>query len=444
MQIFVVFLLTKVSLTFFLSLISVCPLHAKGNSTNFDKHSSHPLHSLYSAKKSEIKQSVSDIRRSFATVTASALNVRSGPSSNSSVLQVILQGRHLLPLSPIQNKWLKVQIPKGIKGWIAQRYVKIYVPKTLPIFKNKPASMPFTSLLEASIKSYMEQMYFQKKVKPVDKLFIVVEDLTTEVYEVSIRHRHSVKSASTIKVPILHAFMIQRSRGNIKEPLKYEQQLEEMIRYSSNPSTNTIIKLLGGPKKIQKLLNGTKFYNELELAEAIPDDGRTYQNKISAADLNKIFVNIWFNRVIDSEYNLVDNRATSKEMLRLLELPGHSWLKDSIKAGTCFSSNKSVKIWDKTGFVKGVKGNGGIVEIDSPHGRKAYSIVMFIERENYQTIIGDATQWSENMGMHMRKISEMTYAFFSNRYESYNKCGLSLLNRYANIALESYLLQASL
>ena len=117
---------------------------------------------------------------------------------------------------------------------------------------------------------------------------------------------------------------------------------------------------------------------------------------------------------------------------------------ERIKAGTCFSSNKSVKIWDKTGFVKGVNGNGGIVEIDTPHGRKAYSIVMFIERDKYHTIIGDATKWSERMAMHMRRISEMTYAFFSNRYESYNKCGRSLLNRFAKLALASHLLHASL
>jgi hypothetical protein len=202
--------------------------------------------------------------------------------------------------------------------------------------------------------------------------------------------------------------------------------------------------LLGGPKRIQDLLNETKLYKEVKLAEAIPEDGRTYQNKISAADLNQIFVNIWSNRVIGPEFNLENNMTASKIMLHLLKLPGHSWLIDRIKAGTCFSSNKTVNIWDKTGFVKGVNGNGGIVEIDTPHGRKAYSIVMFMERDKFQTIIGDATKWSESMAMHMRRISEMTYAFFSNRYESYNKCGRSLLNRFAKLALTSHLLHASL
>ena len=110
-------------------------------------------------------------------------------------------------------------------------------------------SMPFTSLLEASISRYMEEMYIQNRLKPVDKLFIVVEDLTTESYVVSIRPRQSVKSASTIKVAILHAFMIQRFRGNIKEPSKYERQIEEMIRFSSNPSSKRSYIALLAPTK---------------------------------------------------------------------------------------------------------------------------------------------------------------------------------------------------
>ncbi|MEC9383052.1 MAG: hypothetical protein VYD06_01255, partial [SAR324 cluster bacterium] len=113
-------------------------------------------------------------------------------------------------------------------------------------------------------------------------------------------------------------------------------------------------------------------------------------------------------------------------------------------AETCFSSNKSVKIWDKTGFVKGVNGNAGIVEIDTPHGRRAYSLVMFMEREDYQTIEGSALRWSERVSLHMREISEITFAFISNRYESYNECGRSQLIRYAKLALAPRPLQVSL
>ncbi|GIT03738.1 MAG: hypothetical protein CM1200mP28_09970 [Deltaproteobacteria bacterium] len=113
-------------------------------------------------------------------------------------------------------------------------------------------------------------------------------------------------------------------------------------------------------------------------------------------------------------------------MLNLLKLPGYPWLKDRIKAGTCFSTNKTVKLWDKTGFVKGSNGNAGIVEINTPFGRKAYSIVLFIERKDFHSISGNARKWFEQSSMHMRRISEMTYAYFSKRYHNYNECGLTL------------------
>ena len=402
------------------------------------------LQSFSTGKQSKDKPIFSPTKNSYAVVNASALNLRSGPSTNNPVIKVLLEGTHILSLSSPKQFWLKVRIPHDIKGWVARKYIKFYRPRPLLDFTGKIDSMPFTSTLEASIIHYMKEMYDQKRLKPPDKLSIVVQDMTTGALVVSIRPRQSVKSASTIKVPILHAYMIQRFRGNIKDPLRYKKHIEEMIRYSSNSSANAIIKLLGGPDNIQQLLDETKIYNELRMTEAIPEDGRTYQNKISAADLNQIFVRIWSHRVIGSEFGLQKNRTASKEMLRLLELPGHSWLIDRIKARTCFSSNKSVKIWDKTGFVKGVNGNGGIVEIDSPHGRKAYSIAMFMERDDFHTINGDASQWSERMSLHMRRISEMTYAFISNRYESYNKCGRSLLIRYAKLALSAHLLQASL
>ena len=146
-------------------------------------------------------------------------------------------------------------------------------------------------------------------------------------------------------------------------------------------------------------------------------------------------MNIWFKRAIGPQYSAHINKTATHEMLNLLGLPGHPWLKDRIKAETCFSSNKSVKLWDKTGFVKGLNGNAGILEIDTPHGRRAYSLVMLIEREDYQTIEGDAAHWFERVSLHMRRISEITFAFISNRYESYNECGRSQLIHYIKLAL---------
>ena len=67
-----------------------------------------------------------------------------------------------------------------------------------------------------------------------------------------------------------------------------------------------------------------------------------------------------------------------------------------------------------------------------------------MERQDYQTIEGDAASWFEIVSLHMRRISEITFAYISNRYESYNECGHSQLIRYAKLALAPRPLQASL
>lgn len=405
--------------------------------------------SNYLQSNSVVEQTIDQLffstnKINYAVVTASALNLRSGPGIKNPVVKILPEGTHILSLYSQNTDWMKVYVPHNIKGFVAAKHVKSYQPKTFPHFNEKNDLKPFRSFLEAGILDYMKEMYVHKKLKVEDKLSIIVQDLANESIVVSIQPRKSVISASTIKVPILHAYMIQRFKGKLIEFSKYEMHIENMIRFSSNKSTNTVIELLGGPEKIQYLLENTNVYKELRLVEPIPENGRAYRNKISVADLNQIFKKIWFHRVIGSKYSEQKNKNVSKEMLYLLGLPGHSWLKDRIKAGTCFSTNKTVKIWDKTGFVKGANGNAGIVEINTPHGSKAYSIVLFIERENFHSITGDATNWFERVSMHMRRISEMTYAFFSNRYQSYNQCGLSLLIRHARRAFISRPVQASL
>ncbi len=127
-------LLPEVCLPFFLLLFFLNPLYAKGGSPFSNQFSPHSLQGIYSAKQSEDKPSLSFIKHSFAVVSATALNVRSGPSTKNPVLKVILKDTHILPLSSQKHEWLKIRIPKDIKGWVAKKHVKIYMPKPLHAF----------------------------------------------------------------------------------------------------------------------------------------------------------------------------------------------------------------------------------------------------------------------------------------------------------------------
>ena len=371
----------------------------------------------------------------YVFVSATALNLRSGPGVKNSVLRILPRGTHMLSLSAQNSDWLRVYAPHNFEGWVARKHVIFYHPKPLNSLYDKISSLHFRSLLEAGILNYLKENYELKRLNINDNLSIIVEDLEKGKIVASIHPDKRLKSASTIKVPILHAYMIQRSEGNLIENSNHKELIEKMIRFSSNSSTNTVIELLGGLAKIQQILEKTKIYKQIRLIEYIPENGRAYRNTISVADLNRIFKELWFQRIIGSKYSGEQNRQVSIEMLNLLKLPGHPWLKDRIKAGTCYSTNKTVKLWDKTGFVKGSNGNAGIVEINTPFGRKAYSIVLFIERKDFHSITVNARKWFEQASMHMRRISEMTYAYFSKRYHNYNECGLPLLMRHTRNAL---------
>ena len=225
--------------------------------------------------------------------------------------------------------------------------------------------------------------------------------------------------------------MLASEKGRLEHSEIIQQHLVKMIRFSSNESTNWILEKLGGPSQVQKLLDQSSMYHELKLVEYIPEDGKTYRNKVSSADLNQILVRTWFHQSLGVKSDKEQNRQASKRMLYLMSLPGYKWIQDRIKDGTCFSRRKSVRVWDKTGFVKGINGDAGIVEFNTPNGRRAYTIVLIMERENYLSIPGDANTWSARVAMVLRRISEMSYAFVSSYYNRPNQCGLGLLLQYA-------------
>lgn len=59
-----------------------------------------------------------------AVVTSYGLRVRSTPSTNASVVQVVTQGTTLTIIGK-QRAWYKVQLPSGAVGWVLARYVSV-------------------------------------------------------------------------------------------------------------------------------------------------------------------------------------------------------------------------------------------------------------------------------------------------------------------------------
>ena len=157
----------------------------------------------------------------FASVTASYLNLRRSPIIGKNIITLLPKRSHLIILSPNHNGWVKVRIPNSVTGWVYANYLDYYKPKAIPLVKNNRFYNSYSSSLEGGIIEYMNEIYSKNILNKNDKLFLVIQDLDSDEYFASIRYRKIIKSASTIKVPILHAYMIQRFNGNIIEFKNY-------------------------------------------------------------------------------------------------------------------------------------------------------------------------------------------------------------------------------
>ena len=358
----------------------------------------------------------------YAIVSTRTLNLRSGPGRDYKIIEKLRTGMHVVSAFPEENGWRKVQTATGTTGWVARRHLKFYEPADFPSKVTSATERLYTSPLEASILNFLRESYDKKTMSLRDKLSMVVQDLETGERLVSIRPDVQIKAASLIKVPVLQAYMLQRFRGEIKHNKQHQKALSKMIRFSSNSDTNKVMRSLGGPKKVNQILADTRLYNEMKVVEYIPRYGRTYLNKVSAEDLNRLMLTLWSDQPLGPAFSRVENEMAAEEILYMMGQPNGPRARDRLKDGTCFARNKNVKVWDKTGFVKGVNGNIGIVQIDTPEGPKSYTVVMAMERANYKSISGNANGWSFNLSQHMRRISELVYTYMSIQYHRYNEC----------------------
>ena len=81
----------------------------------------------------------------YVFVSATALNLRSGPGVKNSVLRIFPRGTHLLSLSTQNSKWLRVYASHNFEGWVARKHVVFYNPKPLRTLYDKISSLDFRS-----------------------------------------------------------------------------------------------------------------------------------------------------------------------------------------------------------------------------------------------------------------------------------------------------------
>lgn len=370
-------------------------------------------------------------KNQYLEVTAGRLNMRTGAGTRHSVIKVLKRGMHLSLTHTAKRGWILVQDWDGTRGWISRKYTRKIDEKDFDISLSANGSNLDASQLGKAIKAYVRDLKRKGSMYRADNLSLIVKDLHTGQLVAAINPTVQVKAASLIKVPILQAYMIQRYRKKLTHTRRNRRDLERMIQLSDNNATNRILRLLGGPWAARRILQETGIYRHLKLVEYIPAGGRTYLNKTSAQDLDRLFDRLWNQEILGPKFTAKQNKEASKKMLFYLGLSSSSKARDRLKDGTCFASDRSTKIWDKTGYVRGLNGDVGIIEIKTPQGRRPYSVISIIDRPNYKSIRGNSDRWARKQSRHHRRFSEMTYAFFKDKYGAKTQCGVKRLKRYS-------------
>ena len=269
--------------------------------------------------------------------------------------------------------------------------------------RQRPRPLQFNitvdSNLEAAIDQYIKGLRFRGVLASTDRTSFVIYDVTKQKKVVSINENQTMMAASLIKNFIMLAYFHEVKHKRLEHTAKNRQQLRQMIQRSANISTNYFIKLLGGPRGVQRILKWNyPYFNQTRIVEYIPAGGRTYRNMTSARDLNKFYNQLW-----------LGNLPYSNKMKYYFGLPNGDRMHDK----TCIPSN--VRVYHKTGTVYGLVADSGVLAIiDSQGKQRAYIFTGLIE-DRTKTSNRNRSEafwsWVGRRSDTLRRVSEAVYEY---------------------------------
>ena len=269
-----------------------------------------------------------------------------------------------------------------------------------PAPKTKPLSLAASGDVEKTIESYIKELRKKGKLTSEEKTSWMVYDLTREKSVVDINANQIFQAASMIKPFVALAFFHRVKEGKLIYGPKSRRKMELMIQRSDNPATNWVMRMAGGPAKVDEILKtyyGSIFKNTL-ITEYIPAGGKTYKNKALPSDYIRFLQALWD-----------DQLPYTKEIRRLMSLPGRDRLYDGtpIPQGTL--------VYNKTGSTAYLCGDMGIlVPRDKKGKRYPYAIVGIIERSSRPQSYG---RWMLSRGNVIRQVSTLVYQEMKKQYQ---------------------------
>jgi len=262
----------------------------------------------------------------------------------------------------------------------------------------------YDSPLEQNLDEYFKTLKENKDLTSSDQISVAVYDLSSEKTLVSINEDRQTMAADFVNNYIMLLYFHEVKQGRLTHSNTNRHHLDKMIRYSSNTSTNYIIRKIGGPSTLNRRLKAIyPYFKQTKIIEYIPTNGRAYRNSTSLQDLNRFYKQLWHN-----------NLPYSNKMKYYLQLPNN----DNNFKQTRIPS--STKVYNKTINVYGLAGVSGIFLLyDSNGNPRPYVFTGLIEdktKTNTHTHRIPIGAWVNQRAKIMRGVSERVYDYI---YKSY-------------------------
>jgi beta-lactamase class A len=396
------------------SLIGLLPVKSpaavsgKGYDVSYLWHSDRSQVELYRQRVAGILGL--QVARNLKIVSRSGLYgliyVRGGDSAGATrvakVHSRLLKSRGLEKAAPIRSSnWVYLKAGTG-------RVQKVAIKSSKPTKINKTSKTHIKDYakpqqsqeLEALLEKHIKKLRRQGKISADERTGWAVYDFTTGEKLVTINENVQFQAASLIKPFVAAAFFHKVEKGNLIYGPKSRRHMERMIQKSSNSSTNWVMRQVGGPKAVERILEKhyPNIYKDTYVVEYIPSNGRTYRNKASIDDYSRFLNAMWNNKI-----------PGSKEIKRLMSLPGSDRLYTGAK-----DIPYGTKVYNKTGSTSRVCADMGILIAKGKNGRRyPYTIVGVIEKQNRAR---NYTSWIQSRGDVIRDVSNLVYQDIASRH----------------------------
>jgi len=255
--------------------------------------------------------------------------------------------------------------------------------------------------LEAAVEAYIKELRRKGRISKDERTGWSVYDFTTGEKLVTINEELQFQAASLIKPFIAAAFFHRVKQKELIYGPKSRRHMERMIHYSNNPSTNWVMRQVGGPRAVQRILkqNYPSIFRSTSIVEYIPAGGKTYLNKASVRDYSRFLYALWKGTIVGS-----------REIKRLMSLPGTDRIytgAESVPAGT--------RVLNKTGSTARLCADMGILSVQGPDGKRyPYTLIGIIEKQDKAR---NYTTWIRSRAEVIRDVSDIVYQGIARRHE---------------------------